>query len=102
VLEVGSGTKFLTNSTNPTFWTVFGSHKELGGASLGLDLGHVATRLGLDLRHLKLGLNLSHMASTKNTIFFLGLIKVEHFLLAHPKMKLHFNLYIVFLRHFFL
>ncbi len=48
---------------------------------------------------LKLGLDLSHMASIKNTIYFLGLIKVEHFLLAHPKMKLHFNLYIVLLKH---
>jgi hypothetical protein len=33
VLEAGSGTKFLTISTNPTLWTHFGSHKELGGAS---------------------------------------------------------------------
>jgi hypothetical protein len=33
VLEVGSGTKFLTISANPTLWTLFGSHKELGGAS---------------------------------------------------------------------
>jgi hypothetical protein len=33
VLEAGSGTKFLTNSANPTLWTLFGSHKELGGAS---------------------------------------------------------------------
>jgi hypothetical protein len=32
VLEAGSGTKFLTNSANPTLWTLFGSHKELGGA----------------------------------------------------------------------
>jgi hypothetical protein len=34
VLEVGSGTKFLTISTNPTLWTLFGSHKELGGTSV--------------------------------------------------------------------
>jgi hypothetical protein len=34
VLEAGSGTKFLTNSANPTLWTLFGSHKELGGTSL--------------------------------------------------------------------
>jgi hypothetical protein len=34
VLEVGSSTKFLTISTNPTLWTLFGSHKELGGASV--------------------------------------------------------------------
>jgi hypothetical protein len=33
VLEAGTGTKFLTNSANPTLWTLFGSHKELGGAS---------------------------------------------------------------------
>jgi hypothetical protein len=33
VLEARSGTKFLTNSANPTLWTLFGSHKELGGAS---------------------------------------------------------------------
>jgi hypothetical protein len=33
VLEAGSGTKFLTISANPTLWTLFGSHKELGGAS---------------------------------------------------------------------
>jgi hypothetical protein len=33
VLEAGSYTKFLTNSANPTLWTPFGSHKELGGAS---------------------------------------------------------------------
>jgi hypothetical protein len=33
VLEVGNGTKFLTISVNPTLWTLFGSHKELGGAS---------------------------------------------------------------------
>jgi hypothetical protein len=33
VLEAGSGTKFLTNSANATLWTLFGSHKELGGAS---------------------------------------------------------------------
>jgi hypothetical protein len=31
--------------------------------------------------------------------FFLGLIKVEPFLLAHPKMQLHFNLYIMPLGH---
>jgi hypothetical protein len=30
VLEAGNGTKFLTNSANPTLWTLFGSHKELG------------------------------------------------------------------------
>jgi hypothetical protein len=42
-----------------------------------------------------LGLDLNHMASTKNIIFFLGLIKVEPFLLTHPKIQLHFNLYIV-------
>jgi hypothetical protein len=34
VLETRSGTKFLTNSANPTLWTLFGSHKELGGASV--------------------------------------------------------------------
>jgi hypothetical protein len=34
VLEAGSGTKFLTNSANPILWTLFGSHKELGGTSL--------------------------------------------------------------------
>jgi hypothetical protein len=33
VLEAGSGTKILTISANPTLWTLFGSHKELGGAS---------------------------------------------------------------------
>jgi hypothetical protein len=33
VLEAGSGTKFLTIFANPTLWTLFGSHKELGGAS---------------------------------------------------------------------
>jgi hypothetical protein len=49
---------------------------------------------------LKLGLDLSHMASTKNTIFWGGLIKVKHFLLAHPQMKLHFNLNIVLIGHF--
>jgi hypothetical protein len=32
VLEVGSGTKFLTISANPTLWTLFGSRKEFGGA----------------------------------------------------------------------
>ncbi len=49
---------------------------------------------------LNLGLDLSHMAYIKNTILFIfGLIKVELFLLLHPKMKLHFNLYIVLLRH---
>jgi hypothetical protein len=37
VLEAGSSTKFLTISANPTIWTPFGSHKELGGASGGLD-----------------------------------------------------------------
>jgi hypothetical protein len=36
VLEAESGTKFLTISTNPTLWTLFGSHKELGGPSFGL------------------------------------------------------------------
>jgi hypothetical protein len=36
VLEAGSGTKFLTIFANPTLWTLFGSHKELGGASLWL------------------------------------------------------------------
>ncbi len=35
----------------------------------------------------RLGLDLSHMASIKNTILFLGLIKVEPFLLVHPKMQ---------------
>jgi hypothetical protein len=34
VLEAGSDTKFLTNFANPTLWTLFGSHKEFGGASL--------------------------------------------------------------------
>jgi hypothetical protein len=38
VLEAGSDTKFLTISANPTFWTHFGSHKELGGA-LGTIIG---------------------------------------------------------------
>jgi hypothetical protein len=33
VLEAGSGTKVLTISANPTLWTLFGSHKELGGVS---------------------------------------------------------------------
>ncbi len=33
MLEAGSGTKFLTISANPTLWTFFGSHKELGGTS---------------------------------------------------------------------
>jgi hypothetical protein len=36
VLEARSGTKFLTISANPTFWTFFGSHKELGGASYNI------------------------------------------------------------------
>jgi hypothetical protein len=36
MLEARSGTKFLTNSANPTLWTLFGSHKELGGASVWL------------------------------------------------------------------
>jgi hypothetical protein len=39
VLEAGSGTKFLTISTNPTLWTHFGSHKELGVASANLTPG---------------------------------------------------------------
>jgi hypothetical protein len=30
-MEAGSGTKFLTISANPTFWTFFGFNKELGG-----------------------------------------------------------------------
>jgi hypothetical protein len=34
VLAARSGTKFLTISANPTLWTLFGSHKELGGASV--------------------------------------------------------------------
>jgi hypothetical protein len=34
VLEAGSSTKFLTISANPTLWTFFGSHKELGGTSM--------------------------------------------------------------------
>ncbi len=34
MLEARSGTKFLTNSANPTLWTLFGSHKELGGVSI--------------------------------------------------------------------
>jgi hypothetical protein len=33
VLEAGSDTKFLTIFANPTLWTFFGSHKELGGTS---------------------------------------------------------------------
>ncbi len=33
MLEAGSGTKFLTIFANPTLWTLFGSHKELGGTS---------------------------------------------------------------------
>jgi hypothetical protein len=37
VLEARSGTKFLTISTNPTLWTLFGSYKELGGASQIID-----------------------------------------------------------------
>jgi hypothetical protein len=37
VLEVRSGTKFLTISANPTLWTLFGSHKELGGASMVME-----------------------------------------------------------------
>jgi hypothetical protein len=41
VLEVGSGTKFLTNSANPTLWTLLGSHKELGGASKKFSLYHI-------------------------------------------------------------
>jgi hypothetical protein len=37
VLEARSGTKFLTNFANPTLWTLFGSHKELGGVSVKLN-----------------------------------------------------------------
>ncbi len=33
MLKARSGTKFLTISANPILWTLFGSHKELGGAS---------------------------------------------------------------------
>jgi hypothetical protein len=40
VLEVGSGTKFLTNSANLILWTFFGSHKELRGASYCHQIGH--------------------------------------------------------------
>ncbi len=38
MLEVGSGTKFLSNSANLTLWTLLGSHKELGGASCGKEM----------------------------------------------------------------
>jgi hypothetical protein len=38
VLEAGSGTKFLSNSVNPTLWTLLGSHKEFGGASFVLTI----------------------------------------------------------------
>jgi hypothetical protein len=45
VLEAGSGTKFLTNSANPILWTLFGSHKEFGGASFSLFLEIMALRM---------------------------------------------------------
>jgi hypothetical protein len=41
VLEVGSGTKFLTISANPTLWTLFGSHKELGVRQLNSHPAHL-------------------------------------------------------------
>jgi hypothetical protein len=40
MLEAGSGTKFLTIFANLTLWTLFGSHKELGGASLCVQNEH--------------------------------------------------------------
>jgi hypothetical protein len=57
VLEAGNGTKFLTNSANPTLWTIFWSHKELGGASIVVVLltilvrGHETDPTRAGLRH---------------------------------------------------
>jgi hypothetical protein len=50
---------------------------------------------------LRLSLDLNHMAFIKIPYLFMGLIKVEPFLIGSSQ-KLHFNLYIVLLRHLFM
>ncbi len=79
MLEAGSGTKFLTIFANPTFWTLFGSHKELGGASASKPMASqkVSTAVTLKLLSFSWHFYLFH-GCVKNVLEDMRVAKIYH------------------------